>query len=194
MCEQNTLSKLYGDLPQTSSLWHRADRGTTRSARCSNVCLRQTVGLSSRLTPPFSFGKPTDLPGASGLRTPPQDDIVSSCRGCRPCTPVLQGRSSLFSFLNFVAQCVAPCAARDIALAPTSCGSALAAEHRRFPLENRQSRTGPIPHPRLAAARSRRESDSPPDCHSISRRRFATRKPGRGVYECDICRLYLLVS
>ena len=33
MCEQNTLSKLYGNLLQTSSLWHRAARGTTRSAR-----------------------------------------------------------------------------------------------------------------------------------------------------------------
>ncbi len=32
----------------------------------------------------------------------------------------------------------------------------------------------------LAAARSRRGSDSPPDCHSIPRRRFATQeKPGK---------------
>ena len=50
MCEQNTLSKLYGDLLQISSLWHRAARGTTRAAR--------------------------DPSGASGLRTRPQDDIV----------------------------------------------------------------------------------------------------------------------
>ena len=40
-----------------------------------------------------------------------------------------------------------------------------------------------IPLPRLAAARSRRGSDSPPDCHSIPRRRFATRKPGGETYK-----------
>ena len=35
----------------------------------------------------------------------------------------------------------------------------------------------------LAAARSRRGSDSPPDCHSIPRRRFATQeKPGEQGY------------
>ena len=39
----------------------------------------------------------------------------------------------------------------------------------------------PIPRPYLAAARSRRGSDSPPDCHSIPRRRFATRKPGGDI-------------
>ena len=42
------------------------------------------------------------------------------------------------------------------------------------------------PHPTLratclAAARSRRGSDSPPDCHSIPRRRFATQGPGEGI-------------
>ncbi len=58
MREQNTLSKLYGNLLQTSSLWHRAARGTTRSAR--------------------------DPSAAGGLRTPPQDDIVLSCRGFAP--------------------------------------------------------------------------------------------------------------
>ena len=72
MCEQNTLSKLYGNLPQTSSLWNRDARGTTRSAR--------------------------DPSGASGLRTRPQDDIVSSCRGCRPCTPLCKCKHT---FLNF---------------------------------------------------------------------------------------------
>ena len=44
----------------------------------------EDVGLFCRLTPPFSFGKSTDLPGASGLRTRPQDDIVFSCRGFAP--------------------------------------------------------------------------------------------------------------
>jgi hypothetical protein len=58
-------------------------------------------------------------------------------------------------------------------LPSASRNSVSAAEHRRFPLENRQSRTGPTPYSRLAAARSRRGSDSPPDCHSIPRRRFA---------------------
>ena len=62
MCEQNTLSKLYGNLPQTSSLWHRADRGTTRSAR--------------------------DPSGTTRLRTCPQDDIVFRAGGFAPCTPI----------------------------------------------------------------------------------------------------------
>jgi hypothetical protein len=62
MCEQNTLSKLYGDLLQISSLWHRAARGTTRAAR--------------------------DPSGASGLRTRPQDDIVFLAGGFAPCTPI----------------------------------------------------------------------------------------------------------
>ena len=46
---------------------------------------------------------------------------------------------------------------------------------------------GATPHPSapradtcLAAARSRRGSDSPPDCHSIPRRRSATQDPGEG--------------
>ena len=40
--------------------------------------------------------------------------------------------------------------------------------------------TAPRGPPCLAAARSRRGSDSPPDCHSIPRRRFATQDPGEG--------------
>ena len=36
-----------------------------------------------------------------------------------------------------------------------------------------------IQHHRLAAARARRGSDSPPDCHSIPRRRYATSREGK---------------
>ena len=74
MCEQNTLSKLYGNLLQTSSLWHRADRGTTRSARD---------------------------PSSHTPAGAPQDDIVEQS---------------------------------------STVGSVSAAEHRRFPSENRQTR------------------------------------------------------
>ena len=41
----------------------------------------------------------------------------------------------------------------------------------------------------LAAARSRRGSDSPPDCHSIPRRRFATQEKSWGY-----CKLRLVFS
>jgi len=61
MCEQNTLSKLYGNLLQTSSLWHRADRGTTRSARD---------------------------PSSHTPAGAPQDDIVFLAGGFAPCTPI----------------------------------------------------------------------------------------------------------
>ena len=61
MCEQNTLSKLYGNLLQTSSLWHRADRGTTRSARD---------------------------PSSHTPAGAPQDDNVFLAGGFAPCTPI----------------------------------------------------------------------------------------------------------
>ena len=75
MCEQNTLSKLYGNLLQTSSLWHRADRGTTRSAR--------------------------DPSGTTRLRTCPQDDIVFLAGGFAPCTPI---RNCEHSCLTIIVQ------------------------------------------------------------------------------------------
>ena len=41
MCEQNTLSKLYGDLLQTSSLWHRDALVNGRVTRSfGRICLR----------------------------------------------------------------------------------------------------------------------------------------------------------
>ena len=61
MCEQNTLSKLYGNLLQTSSLWHRADRGTTRSARD---------------------------PSSHTPAGAPQDDNIFLAGGFAPCTPI----------------------------------------------------------------------------------------------------------
>ena len=75
MCEQNTLSKLYGNSLQTSSLWHRADRGTTRSAR--------------------------DPSGTTRLRTCPQDDIVFLAGGFAPCTPI---RNCEHSCLTIIVQ------------------------------------------------------------------------------------------
>ena len=60
MCEQNTLSKLYGDLLQISSLWHR------------------DALVNGRVTRSF---------GRICLRARPQDDIVFSCRGLRPLHP-----------------------------------------------------------------------------------------------------------
>ena len=75
MCEQNTLSKLYGNLLQTSSLWHRAARGTTRSAR--------------------------DPSGTTRLRTCPQDDIVFLAGGFAPCTPI---RNCEHSCLTIIVQ------------------------------------------------------------------------------------------
>ena len=45
---------------------------------------------------------------------------------------------------------------------------------------------GPTPYSRLAAARSRRGSDSPPDCHSIPRRRFATLEQGGETFWCGL--------
>ena len=74
MCEQNALSKLYGNLLQTSSLWHR------------------DALVNGRVTRSF---------GRICLRARPQDDIVEQS---------------------------------------STVGSVSAAEHRRFPYENRQTR------------------------------------------------------
>ena len=74
MCEQNTLSKLYGNLLQTSSLWHRADRGTTRSARD---------------------------PSSHTPAGAPQDDNVFLAGGFAPCTPI---RNCEHSCLTIIVQ------------------------------------------------------------------------------------------
>ena len=75
MCEQNTLSKLYGNLLQTSSLWHRADRGTTRSARD---------------------------PSSHTPAGAPQDDNVFLAGGFAPCTPIRNcEHSCLTIFVQF---------------------------------------------------------------------------------------------
>ena len=74
MCEQNTLSKLYGNLLQTSSLWHRAARGTTRSARD---------------------------PSSHTPAGAPQDDNVFLAGGFAPCTPI---RNCEHSCLTIIVQ------------------------------------------------------------------------------------------
>ena len=91
MFEHNALSNLYGNLLQITLLWHRAARGTTRSARD---------------------------PSSHTPAGAPQDDIVEQS---------------------------------------STVGSASAAEHRRFPSENRQTRRaspllGFAPAPPLASA------------------------------------------
>ena len=53
---------------------HRAARGTTRSAR--------------------------DPSAAGGLRTPPQDDIVSSCRGCAPAPYFVSANIAFWYHIN----------------------------------------------------------------------------------------------
>ena len=63
MCEQNTLSKLYGNLLQTSSLWHR------------------DALVNGRVTRSF---------GRICLRARPQDDIVFFLQGASPPAPLLE--------------------------------------------------------------------------------------------------------
>jgi len=74
MCEQNALSKLYGNLLQTSSLWHR------------------DALVNGRVTRSF---------GRICLRARPQDDIVSFAGGFAPCTPI---RNCEHSCLTIIVQ------------------------------------------------------------------------------------------
>ena len=63
MCEQNALSKLYGNLLQTSLLWHR------------------DALVNGRVTRSF---------GRICLRARPQDDIVFFLQGASPPAPLLE--------------------------------------------------------------------------------------------------------
>ena len=78
MCEQNTLSKLYGNLPQTSSLWHR------------------DALVNGRVTRSF---------GRICLRARPQDDNVFLAGGFAPCTPIRNCKHSCLTIIVHLTYC-----------------------------------------------------------------------------------------